>query len=318
MNRLRSIVGNGQFFLVVTACALAVAGAFAMFLGASGRFLPHDERYLGMTAHELCQLHECRIVHFMVHDRISFGGALVAIGILYGWLALGPLRRGEEWAWWTLLISGVLGFSSFFAYLGYGYLDTWHGAATLALLPCFVLGMSLVGIAPSERRGPRSLLAVPANVPWTSRGGLGRASLLVAAAGIFAGGFVICLVGTTIVFVPQDIVYLGVSGPELHAINARLVPLIAHDRAGFGGALCCCGFTLFFCIAHGRPTPILWRVLASTGTVGFGAAIGVHPAIGYNDAVHLAPAVVGAAAYVIGLILTHRTYTHGFIREDDR
>ena len=33
------------------------------------------------------------------------------------------------------------GFVSFLAYLGYGYLDTWHGLATLVLLPCFVLGL---------------------------------------------------------------------------------------------------------------------------------------------------------------------------------
>ena len=40
-----------------------------------------------------------------------------------------------------LLISGSVGFASFLAYLGYGYLDSWHGAATLVLLPTFGLGM---------------------------------------------------------------------------------------------------------------------------------------------------------------------------------
>ena len=62
------------------------------------------------------------------HDRVSFGGTLIAIGVLYLWLLEFPLRRGEEWAWWTLLLSGCLGFSSFFAYLIYGYLDLWHAA----------------------------------------------------------------------------------------------------------------------------------------------------------------------------------------------
>jgi hypothetical protein len=38
----------------------------------------------------------CRILHFMIHDRISFGGVLVAIGVLYLWLALFPLRRRES------------------------------------------------------------------------------------------------------------------------------------------------------------------------------------------------------------------------------
>lgn len=43
---------------------------------------------------------------------------------------------------------------SFLACLGYGYLDTWHGAATLVLLPCFVLGLVR----------PRSLLRKPASL----------------------------------------------------------------------------------------------------------------------------------------------------------
>src|SRR3954451_1244732 len=86
-------------------------------------------------------MHECRIVHFMIHDRISFGGSLIAIGLLYQWLATSPLRQGQAWAWWVLLVSGLVGFASFFAYLGYGYLDTWHGISTLALFPCFFVGL---------------------------------------------------------------------------------------------------------------------------------------------------------------------------------
>src|SRR3712207_8431362 len=43
------------------------------------RSLPHDERFLGMTAEQLCSLHGCRIVHFMYHDRGAFGGSIVAI-----------------------------------------------------------------------------------------------------------------------------------------------------------------------------------------------------------------------------------------------
>jgi len=34
------------------------------------------------------------------------------------------------------------------------------------------------------------------------------------------------------------------------------------------------------------------------GITGFGAAIGVHPAIGYTDTVHLAPAYLGFAIYI--------------------
>src|SRR5258708_22119448 len=87
----------------------------------------------------------------MVHDRVSFGGVLIAIGVMYLWLAEFPLRRRESWSWWALVISGGAGFLSFLAYLGYGYLDTWHGAATLGLLPLFVAGV--VGQPPPPHEG---------------------------------------------------------------------------------------------------------------------------------------------------------------------
>jgi len=46
---------------------------------------------LGMSADQLCNMQGCRILHFMVHDRVSFGGALVAIGVVYLWLVAGPI-----------------------------------------------------------------------------------------------------------------------------------------------------------------------------------------------------------------------------------
>lgn len=73
-----------------------------------------------MTAGELCALQGCRILHFMIHDRISFGGVLIAIGVFYLWLTQVPLRRQESRAWWTLALSSVAGFLSFLSYLGYG------------------------------------------------------------------------------------------------------------------------------------------------------------------------------------------------------
>jgi len=113
-------------------------------------------------------------------------------------------------------------------------------------------------------------------------------------------------VGTTCVFVPQDLDYLGLTVADLHALNPRLVPLIAHDRAGFGGAVFCFGLTMLLTVWRARPSRGLWQTLALAGLVGFATAIGVHPAIGYNDPVHLAPAVAGAIAYAAGLTLTAR------------
>jgi len=309
---IQAALGDGRPPLFVLGLGLVVSGLFALFLAATGQFLPHDERFLGMTAQRLCALHGCRVVHFMIHDRLAFGGALAAVGLLYLWLVAFPLRQGRAWAWWLLLVSGSVGFASFLAYLGYGYLDTWHGLATLGLLPCFVLGLVR---SRSLLAGPdasiRSLLRPAVGVPWTSAHGDGRACLLAAAAGMVGGGLTILAIGTTCVFVPQDLAYLGVGVEELHALNPRLVPLIAHDRAGFGGAVCCGGLVLFFTVWCSEPSRSLWQVLALAGALGFGTAIGAHPAVGYIDAVHLAPAVSGAAIYLVGLTLTCRPMTRG-------
>jgi hypothetical protein len=245
----------------------------------------------------------------MIHDRISFGGALVAVGLLYLWMAQSPLREGQAWTWWALLLSGVVGFSSFFAYLGYGYLDTWHGFATLGLLPCFVLGLAGSPGAHARREGIGCLLRPSVRWPWCAAAGLGRACLLAAAMGLVGAGLTILVVGMTCVFVPQDLSYMGLLVAEMHQLNPRLVPLIAHDRAGFGGAVCSCGIGLLACVWCGQPSRDLWYVLGVVGVIGFGTAIGVHPAVGYNDPVHLAPAAVGALTYLAGLTLTYRPMT---------
>jgi hypothetical protein len=300
------LAGYGPLLLQAVAVCLLLAGLVVFVLGVSGRFLPHDEDFLGMTARDLCAVHGCRVVHFMVHDRVSFGGAILAVGLLYLWLIAVPLRQGEPWAWWTLLLSGAVGFASFFAYLGYGYLDTWHGLATLGLLPGFVVGMAR---APAKwrRSGGVGRLFQPAVAwPWHRAAGFGRLCFLAVAAGLACGGLTIMMVGMTCVFVPQDLAYLGLSVEELQALNERLVPLIAHDRAGFGGAVCSCGIAQFVTVWSGKPSRSLWVVLALVGMAGFGAALGVHAAVGYDDPIHLAPAALGALVYASGMALTFR------------
>jgi hypothetical protein len=303
MLQKKPLPASALAFLRLSACILILSGLFAWLISVSGRFLPHDEQFLGMTANELCSLHGCRIVHFMIHDRVSFGGAVIATGLLYLWLIESPVRRREAWAWWAILLSGIVGFSSFLAYLGYGYLDTWHGLATLALLPCFVLGLACSQRTIAHR-------GVGFRPDWHGAR-LGRILLLLTATGMVLAGLTITLVGMTAVFVPQDLAFMGLNIEDLHALNSRLVPLIAHDRAGFGGAVCSCGLALLFTVYFGTPSRSLWFILLAVGAIGFGSAIGVHPAVGYNDPVHLAPAVLGAASYLAGLALTVRPMVLG-------
>ncbi|HEY2584569.1 MAG TPA: hypothetical protein VGI81_02245, partial [Tepidisphaeraceae bacterium] len=108
-----ALLGDGRPLLAFSGLALILSGGFAIFQSATGQFLPQDVAFLGMTAQDLCRMDGCRIVHFMFHDRVSFGGSIIAVGVLYLWLAEFPLREGAAWAWWLLLVSGVVGFGSF-------------------------------------------------------------------------------------------------------------------------------------------------------------------------------------------------------------
>jgi hypothetical protein len=113
----------------------------------------------------------------------------------------------------------------------------------------------------------------------------------------------IMTVGMTLVFVPQDLEFIGMTRDAVDAINPRLLPLIAHDRAGFGGALASFGVAMFGCMRYARPSRALRQALAIAGVVGFGTAVGVHPAIGYLSVMHLAPAVLGCVVFAAGLAL---------------
>jgi len=302
---LPALIGDGLPLLSLTAIALILSGGFALFLSATGSFLPQDVDFLGMQPPQLCAINQCRVVHFMFHDRVSFGGVLIAIGTLYLWLTHFALRQGEEWGWWLFAISGSTGFGSFLCYLRYGYLDTWHGAATLALLPCFLIGMwKTRSLLSGSSQGIRSLIRPSVSLEWKTRRGLGRLCLLLTGLGMIGAGSVIMTVGMTSVFVPQDLQYLGLRAGDLYAINPRLVPLIAHDRAGFGGGLISCGLLVLLIVWKARMTPALWQALLIAGVSGFGCAIGVHFPIGYMNPIHLAPAWAGAVLFVTGILLS--------------
>jgi hypothetical protein len=301
---LSSLVDDGRPLLALVALCLMLSGGFVIFQSATGHFLPQDVQFLGMDKDQLCGINECRIVHFMFHDRVSFGGALLAIGWLYLWLVEFPLRNHESWAWWLFLLSGITGFGSFLAYLGYGYLDSWHGIATLFLLVPYVWGMVRTKRRLNLNEGIGSIFRPCEKPNCRTRASLGRILWLGTGMGMLIGGATILLVGMSRVFVPQDLSFIGLERAALVAINPHLLPLIAHDRAGFGGGVGTAGLVLFFCVWCGKASRSLWQAVLAAGAVGFLCAIGIHPIIGYTDFSHLVPAYVGVTMFVAGAVLS--------------
>ncbi len=84
---ISALVADGRPFLLFTGLSQLLVGAVALLLAATGHFLPNGIEFVGMLPEQLCAINECRIVHFMIHDRASFGGSLIAIGSLYIWMS---------------------------------------------------------------------------------------------------------------------------------------------------------------------------------------------------------------------------------------
>jgi hypothetical protein len=141
----------------------------------------------------------------------------------------------------------------------------------------------------------------------TSPASLGIACLTLSALGTIGAGVTIQTIGMTSVFVATDLTFMQITSQELDAINPRLIPLIAHDRAGFGGGLATAGLLTLASAWFGAPCRSLWQALFIGGLVGWTSAIFIHPMIGYTDFIHLAPAVMGAILFFIGLALTRRS-----------
>lgn len=306
----------GWMLLVACGAILVAGGMVAVVLAATIKLLPNDTAALGMSIAELDRFADGRIVDFLAHDRLAMAGSLIAIGSLYLWLAAVPVRAGESWAWWTLAISGAVGFASFLSYLGYGYLDWIHALVTVSLLAVFVTGMAL---SRRQLRAPRTASAAlrgpldAAKGMWRRRAhltarDLGRAGLIGFALGSIGSGATIMALGLSGVFVPQDLDFIGLDAAAIKAINPNLVPVIAHDRAEFGGGLICIGFAMPLLVAHALPAdgptpPALWWALVAALSALAGGAILSHPVIGYTDLLHLLPAYASAALSVAVLVL---------------
>ncbi len=292
---------SGWLYAFLLGIGMIIGGVLAWLVAITTVVLPYDEAFLGITREVLNQINE-RLLLFMSHDRISLAGTLISIGIIYLQLALFGLRQRLHWARQVLLISGVAGFSSFFLFLGYGYFDILHAILSLTLLPLFVAGV--------RTKADQPLPALPPQLRNDRIWHLslwGQLSFVIIGFGLTAAGLVIALIGVTHVFVPEDLAYMCATPEMLQAINERLIPLIAHDRAGFGGALVSDGLAVLLISLWGfrQGARWIWWTLLLAGVPGFASGIGIHYAVGYTDFWHLFPAYVAALFFLAGLILSY-------------
>ena len=112
---------------------------------------------------------------------------------------------------------------------------------------------------------------------------------------LIVAGLVITKVGMTTVFVPEDLEFMRTSAADLFGAHPQLVPLVAHDRATFGGMLIACGVATLLPGMWGfrRGQAWLWWALMLAGNTAYCATILVHWVVGYDSMKHLLPAYGG-------------------------
>jgi dihydroorotate dehydrogenase len=289
------------FWTTLMGAGMMIGGVLALAIAATKVVLPYDEAYLGVSATQLTAINS-RLLAFMAHDRVTLAGSMVAIGLLYVVLSLFGIRRGLHWARQAVLVSAFTGFASFFLFLGFGYLDTFHAFVTAALLQLLLLGVhARLGVySPATRpdlRGDREWR----HSLW------GQLLLVFHGFALLAAGAVISLIGVTQVFVHEDLMFMQTTAATLAAANARLVPLVAHDRATLGGMLLAGGWVFLLPALWGyrRASSWLWWALLIAGSVAYAAGIVVHYAVGYLSFKHLLPAFGGYGLLLVGLLLSY-------------
>jgi dihydroorotate dehydrogenase len=309
-----AFVGMGLFLSGFVACLVATNRVI----------LPYDEALTGLSPARLAQINP-RLLDFMAHDRVAFGGTLVSIGLLYAALAVCGVRAKISWARRALALSAAIGFASYFLWLGFGYFDPIHALATGAIFVCFMLAWGpngrLAAVWLSWKRLPafprlrglpdprdlrlRDLRLRVGHFVRALRPG--QLIFMLIGGGMVAAGLAIAAIGVTVVFVPEDLQFMHTTAAQLHAASPHLVPLIAHDRAGFGGALVTDGAGVLLAAWWGYQAGArwLWWTFMAAGLPGFAAAIGTHFVVGYLNWWHLFPALLAAGVYLVGLAISY-------------
>ncbi len=287
-----------------------IGGLLAFLFSLTSVILPYDEHYLGMKKESIAGFND-RIIKFMAHDRMTLAGTMISGGIVYMQLSFHGVRRGLLWAKHSIDIAAITGFLGIFLFIGYGYFDWLHLLFWLVLLPFYVYGWihtrGIKGTPSSRNRRNHNI--------WM-QSLYGQLSFVVLGFSFVLGGLVISYFGITSVFVPTDLLYLCMPPEILHEFNQNLIPVIAHDRAGFGSALLSVGLLVLTLSLWGfqQGNKWVWRTLLIGGLPAFISGIYIHFAIGYTSFTHLLPAYFAIGLFLIGLV---KTYSFFYKDRDD-
>jgi len=299
--RTPSFLRRSWFWMFLMGLGLSIGGILAFGIALTSVILPYDEAYIGLTRLQLEGINP-HVIGFLTHDRVTLAGTMLSCGLLYMMLAWNAVRLGSHPAWVAITLSALSGFAGFFLFLGFGYLDPLHAFAATILFQFLALGLfAKLGIAKH----------VPAldfcNDTARILGLWGQFLFILQGAALILAGLVISGIGATFVFVPQDLAFLQNTPAGLaHAINPKIISLIAHDRATMGAMLVANGWLYLLVPLWMFRTGARWQwvSLALAGFIGYGAAIAIHVDVSYLDIFHLAPAFAGLALHCVALALS--------------
>lgn len=275
-------------------------GFLALIFSMTRVILPYDEAFIQMTRAELIALNP-NILKFMAHDRMTLAGTMISGSILYMQLARNGVQFGLHWARKAFNIAAISGFLGILLFIGYGYFDWLHGLFWLILLPFFIWGVRQTkGAIHSPVSKNRRNTSNWKKSLW------GQLCFVILGFSFVIGGVVISTIGTTSIFVPTDIGFICIPPEILNEMNNRLIPVIAHDRAGFGSALFSVGLLVLMMALWGyhEGAKWVWYSFLFGGIPAFSAGILTHFFIGYTTFIHLLPAYIALLLYIAGLILS--------------
>ncbi|WP_042351485.1 hypothetical protein [Bacillus massiliigorillae] len=281
--------------------SILVGGIIALYFAFTSIILHYDESFIGLTKTDLSLINPL-ILSFMSHDRMALAGTMISGGILYFQLARHGIKNGLHWARIAFHSAAIIGFLGIFLFIGFGYFDWLHGLYWLVLLPIYyfsfkedrrVIGSPFSQNETNDRTWQLSLF--------------GQLLFIILGFSILVGGIVISTIGVSHVFVSTDLSYLCMTPEMLDSISNNLIPVIAHDRAGFGSSLVSVGLLVLTLSLWGfrKGEGWIWNTLAIGALPAFITGIGTHLYIGYTTFIHLLPVYFLCVLYLLGLILSY-------------